>query len=209
MGRLKKTVSDYKKNKASLIKKKKELKNSQDELSILSLILQIFSKGGVSSYIISQSLGEIESYANEILEDIDSGEKRIIFKTDKEVGKSKSKRIKDTLDIFIEDANGFEGSYEEYSNGEGTTVNFSIRLALSKILSKRNNVWNGIIILDEIFGPLDEYNKDQMVKVINMLKKEFSQIFVISHTDIKDSFDDVIYIIKDKKKNTSKIKLLA
>jgi len=208
-GAANRSIKSYERDKKEITKRKKKLDVVRKEADRYSLLINILGKNGVSSKIISMSLDEIEDYANEILLDIDNGEKKIEFRTDKEVGKGRKRSIRDTLDIWIYDVTGEEGSYEEYSNGEGTTVNFAIRLALSKILAKRNNVWHGIIILDELFGPLDEFNKEQMIKVINHLRKHFNQVFVISHTDIKDAFDLIINIIKDGITNTSHLKKAA
>jgi DNA repair exonuclease SbcCD ATPase subunit/DNA repair exonuclease SbcCD nuclease subunit len=209
LGRYNQQIKDHKKHEKGIKNKKKEYKDQVHKVTICKIVSDCFGPNGVSARIISNTLEEIEDYANDILKEIDNGEKRIEFRTNKEVGKGRKKAIRDTLDIWIYDSNGDEGKYEEYSNGESVTINFSIRLALSKVLSKSQNSWSGIVVLDELFGSLDEYNKEKMVNVINHLKKEFSQVFIISHTDIKDAFDNTVYIRKNLETNISSIKKVA
>ena len=205
IGKYKQQIKSYLSDKKKLQEKELQLKKKSAIANQYKILVSVFGKNGVSSRVIADSLKEIKEHANEILNDIDNGEKKILFETLKE----SKKELKDSLDIFIEDKEGHKRKYETYSGGESTLINFSIRLALSYMLSKRNNVWHGVIVLDEVMGTLDESNREKIIKVINYLRKYFKQIFIISHTDIKDAFDSIIWIEKNNKTNISKVKKIV
>ena len=113
--------------------------------------------------------------------------------------------MSDSLDILIENDRATR-VYESYSGGQRALINFAIGMALSKILSKLNDVAFGFVALDEIFGSLDEYSKDKMIDVINYLKPSFFQMLVISHTNLKDHFANEILVEFDNNTGISKIK---
>ena len=199
---LKKQAELYKKEKKEL---KKKIKVVLEEYNKLSQLNDIFGKNGIIATIINNSIQEIETEANEILNDIDGGQSTIEIETTKE---TKGKQLRDTLEIYIDTPMG-RRKFDSFSGGEKTILNFSIRMALSKLLSTREKVWHGVIFLDEVFAALDKHNRSKMIIVINYLEKLFNQIFVISHTELQDSFPYLIKIEKDEKTGISIIKEAA
>lgn len=205
-GSLKRQSLDYKKLKKKIAGKKEELKSKKNDLVISDILIKMFGKNGISAKVINASIGEIEDYANNILKNIDDGEKTIMFKSSKIIGIG---IVRDSLDIIISDKTDKQRKYETYSGGERTIINLSIRLALAHLLSRKNKIISSIIILDEVFGALDEFNKDKVVHVLNYLKKQFEQIFVISHTNIKDAFNFLLWVEKNSLTDISRMKKIA
>lgn len=194
------SLKDKQKELEELREKVKKLTNRYNNWNILK---NAFSKNGIISEIIKNSIEELEENANQVLSEIDDGEFKISFETE---GETKKGKPKDTLDIWINNVKRkTQRKYRSYSGGQRAIFNFSIRMALSMLLSKREGVFYGIVFLDEIFGSLDEYNREKMKKVINFLKGMFPQIFAISHTDLQEAFHNLIKIEYEKKTNTSKI----
>ena len=200
---LEKTISDYEKQQEQILEIKKGIKKSRKSLNIYTTLKNIFNKNGIVADIIQNSIEEIQDMTNRILTDINGGEMTVIFETTKEV--KSDKILRDTLDIKIETEAG-ERNYESFSGGERTIINFSIRLALSKMISKMNGVNLGFIVLDEVFGALDSFNRDKIRKVINYLSSDFCQIFNISHNEnMEDCFRNRIIIQKNHRTGVSKI----
>ena len=199
---LEKTISDFEKQQDQILKIKKEIKRSRKSLNIYTTLKNIFNKNGIVADIIQNSIEEIQDTTNQILTDINGGEMTVIFDMTKEV--KSDKILRDTLDIKIETEAG-KRNYESFSGGEKTIINFSIRLALSKMISKMNGVNFGFIVLDEVFGALDDYNRNKMSRVINYLKSDFNQIFLISHDEMKERFKNYIRIVKNHRTGVSKI----
>jgi len=195
-------INNYESQKKSYKNKKSKYKKLKWEYNCLNILKNAFGKNGVSSDVIKESLEEISREANLILKEINNGEYKIVFETIKE---NKDKSVSDSLDIYVENNRALR-LYESYSGGQKSIINFSIRMALSKILSKLNNVAFGMVCLDEVFGQLDNFNKDKMIDVINYLKPTFFQILVISHSDLKESFENNLVIEFNKKNGISEFK---
>ncbi len=79
------------------------------------------------------------------------------------------------------------------SGGEEDIVNLCLRLAVSQMISERTGQPFSLLILDEVFGSLDEQRRDNVLQLLHRLGNQFSQVLVISHIDlIKESLNHAI-----------------
>jgi len=79
------------------------------------------------------------------------------------------------------------------SGGEEDIVNLCLRLAVSQMISERTGQPFSLLILDEVFGSLDEQRRDNVLQLLHRLGNQFSQVLVISHIDIiKESLNHTI-----------------
>ncbi len=92
------------------------------------------------------------------------------------------------------------------SGGEEDLVNLCVRLAISQIIAQRSGKTLSLLILDEIFGSLDESRRSNVVNLLRSLTNSFEQVILITHIeDIKDEIDNIITIEYDLEKGCSKI----
>jgi exonuclease SbcC len=155
-----------------------------------------FSKNGVPAMLIEQSLPQIESKANEILEKLSGGTTSIRFETQQEYKSGKREDRKETLDIQITDNEGTRG-YEMYSGGEAFRINFAIRLSLSEILAQRAGARLQTLVIDEGFGSQDELSRQRLVEAINIVRGDFKKVLVITHIEsLKEAFPTRIEVTK-------------
>jgi exonuclease SbcC len=76
-----------------------------------------------------------------------------------------------------------------FSGGEAFRINFAIRLALSEMLTRRKGARLQTLVIDEGFGSQDNLGRQRLIESINLVKKDFAKIFVITHIDeVKDAF---------------------
>jgi DNA repair exonuclease SbcCD ATPase subunit len=55
----------------------------------------------------------------------------------------------------------------------------------------------GLLVLDEVFGPLDPDRKDRMLLALERLRSRFRQVLVITHDEtIKEQLPGAIEVIK-------------
>jgi exonuclease SbcC len=102
----------------------------------------------------------------------------------------------DTLDIIISDAKGTR-AYETYSGGEAFRINFSVRLALAKLLAQRAGTTLQMLIIDEGFGTQDAQGCERLVAAINAISSEFSCILAVTHMpQFKEAFQNRIEVYK-------------
>ena len=168
----------------------RQIRDCDRDLSICSALTEAFGKDGIQALIIENALGAIEKFANDMLDHMQT---RFVIelKTQKQ---TKSGEDKESLDILIYDGSGMR-PFESYSGGERTLINLAIRLALSKAISALHGVSMQSLFMDEVFGALDEVNREEVVKVLSFLSRSFSQVLVVSHTDqVKDVIDSGIVI---------------
>jgi exonuclease SbcC len=166
-----------------------------------------FGKNGIQALMIENILPQLEAESNHILSRLTGNQFHVQFLTQK-TSKSTSKKntkLLDTLDILISDTQGTR-TYETYSGGEAFRINFSIRLALAKLLAQRAGTALQMLIIDEGFGTQDGEGCDRLIASINAISSEFSCILAVTHIQqFKEAFQTRIEI--EKTNQGSQIKL--
>jgi exonuclease SbcC len=186
-------LDDLRKRKADYAAEREEL---QQEIARHKTLERAFGKDGVPALLIEQSLPQIETRANELLDRLSDGQMSIRFVTQAEYKDKKREDLKETLDIQISDAAGVR-DYEMYSGGEAFRVNFAIRLALSEVLAQRKGARLQTLVIDEGFGSQDIQGRQRLIEAINLVKDDFAKILVITHLDeLKDAFPTRIEVEK-------------
>ncbi len=163
------------------------------EVRIYKELAQAFGKRGAQALIIEMALPEIEIEANRLLSKMTDGRMHLKIETQRETKKGD---VLETLDINISDELGTR-NYELFSGGEVFRINFAIRIALSKLLTKRAGAPLLTLIIDEGFGTQDSTGIEKLKEAINSIKDDFDKIFVITHIeDLRDAFPTRINVIK-------------
>ena len=169
------------------------------------ILEKAFSKNGIQVAIIETIVPEIEKEANRILNKLTENQMHIALKTQRE--KVSTSGLKETLDVVIADNVGTR-NYELYSGGEAFKIDFSLRLALSRLLANRAGARLQTLIIDEGFGSQDSAGKERLIEVIRSIQNEFELILVVTHLDeLKESFPVQIQVIKEEE--GSKVRLVA
>ena len=189
-------VSVLAKLKESKQKQKAEKESLNEQVARLKALERAFGKDGIPALLIEQALPEIESNANEILDRLSDGSMSVKFETQREFKDKKREDRKETLDIRIRDGVG-ERDYELFSGGEAFRVNFAIRLALSRVLSRRAGARLRTLVIDEGFGSQDAEGRQRLIEAINMVSGDFAKILEITNMEeLKDAFPARIEVTK-------------
>ena len=181
-------------------KRKVQIENeiNEDNLQItrLKMLEVAFGKNGIPALLIEQSLPQIETQANEILDRLSNGVMSVSFETQREYRDKKREDKKQTLDIIIRDGAGSR-EYELFSGGEAFRINFAIRLALSRVLAQRSGARLQTLVIDEGFGSQDAEGRQRLVEAINLVAPDFEKILIITHLEeLKDVFPSRIEVSK-------------
>lgn len=175
---------------------KNEINDDNLQVSRLKMLETAFGKNGIPALLIEQSLPQIETQANEILDRLSNGDMSVSFETQREFRDKKREDKKETLDIIIRDSAGSR-EYELFSGGEAFRINFAIRLALSRVLAQRSGARLQTLVIDEGFGSQDAEGRQRLVEAINMVNPDFEKILVITHLEeLKDAFPSRIEVTK-------------
>ena len=175
-----------------------ELQAAKRKYTIYQELAKAFGKNGIQALTIENILPQLEAETNQILARLTGNQFHVQFVTQK-ASKNKSKKntkLIDTLDILIADAQGTR-AYETYSGGEAFRINFSIRLALAKLLAQRSGTSLKMLIVDEGFGTQDSEGCNRLVAAINAIASDFSCILAVTHMpQFKEAFQTRIEVHK-------------
>lgn len=173
--------------------KRKALSAAVENESVYRQLAQVFGKKGIQAMLIETALPEIEAEANRLLARMTDGRMNLTFETQQATKKGD---ISETLDIKIADELGTR-NYEMFSGGEAFRIDFSVRIALSRLLARRAGAPLPTLIIDEGFGTQDADGIEKLKEAINSVQDDFQKILVITHIDeLKDAFPTRIDVVK-------------
>ena len=92
------------------------------------------------------------------------------------------------------------------SGGEEDLANLVLRLAISQMIAERAGQTFSLLILDEVFGSLDEARRLHVVELLRKLGDRFDQIVLITHIEsVRDGVDHVIMVRYDENTGASRV----
>ncbi len=76
-----------------------------------------------------------------------------------------------------------------FSGGEAFRIDFSLRVALSKLLARRAGTALQTLIIDEGFGSQDEDGLSHIMEALHTIRDDFAKVIVVSHlSSLKEQF---------------------
>ncbi len=96
------------------------------------------------------------------------------------------------------------------SGGEEDLCNLVLRLAISRMIAERAGQPFSLLVLDEVFGSLDESRRDNVVALLRRLHDQFEQVIVITHVeDVREGLDRVLSVSYDPESGRSRVRASA
>ncbi len=161
--------------------------------SLFDELTKAFGKKGVQAMLIETAIPELEREANRLLSRITDNQMHVTFDMQRSTKKGDTV---ETLEIKIADALGTR-AYDSFSGGEATRINFAIRIALSRLLSRRAGASLETLVIDEGMSALDADGRERFIEAITSIQHDFQRILVITHLDeLKERFPARITITK-------------
>jgi exonuclease SbcC len=95
------------------------------------------------------------------------------------------------------------------SGGEQDIANLCLRLAISQMIAERAGQTFSLLILDEVFGSLDESRRQNVVELLRGLQDRFEQVILITHIEqVREGLDRVISVRYDEERGCSVVEQL-
>jgi exonuclease SbcC len=92
------------------------------------------------------------------------------------------------------------------SGGEEDLANLVLRLAISQMIAERAGQAFSLLILDEVFGSLDEARRHNVVELLRRLHDRFEQVVIITHVEsVREGLDRVISVRYDEEAGVSRV----
>ena len=102
----------------------------------------------------------------------------------------------ETYGIRIFDA-GRAFDLDRFSGSEIDLANLALRVAISEHVRFQSGGAVGLLVLDEVFGPLDDDRKERMLLALERLRGRFRQVLVVTHdAAIKEQLPNAIEVVK-------------
>lgn len=153
--------------------KKRKLLETQQYYELSALMLQ---DNGIKARIIKQYIPTINKMINKYLSALDFF---VSFNLDENFNETVKSRHRD------------EFTYESFSEGQKLRIDLALTFAWREIAKLKNSVNTNLLIFDEILdGSLDSTGVDLFMTLLEKINIE--NIFIISHRDIGDKFEDNI-----------------
>jgi len=197
-GRLQQRFTQLESLQTQYEEQQKQLQDFQRQYRVHQELAQAFGKNGIQALMIENILPQLEAETNHILARLTGNQLHVQIVTQRAGRRTSKKTTKliDTLDILIADASGTR-PYETYSGGEAFRINFSIRLALARLLAQRAGTSLQMLIVDEGFGTQDSEGCDRLIAAINAIASDFSCILTVTHMpQFKEAFQTRIEVRK-------------
>jgi exonuclease SbcC len=102
----------------------------------------------------------------------------------------------ESYEIQIHDAGRVYGM-DRFSGSETDLANLALRVAISEHVRFQSGGTVGLLVLDEVFGPLDSDRKERMLLALERLKARFRQVLVVTHdVEVKEQLPSAIEVVK-------------
>ena len=93
------------------------------------------------------------------------------------------------------------------SGGEEDIANLALRLAISQMIADRAGQPLSLLVLDEIFGSLDEERRAAVVDLLRSLADRFPQVILITHIEgVREGMDRVVRVDLDGEHGVARVR---
>jgi len=90
------------------------------------------------------------------------------------------------------------------SGGEEDLANLVLRLAISQMIAERAGQQFLLLVLDEVFGSLDESRRNNVVELLRRLQDRFEQVILITHIEsVREGLDQIVNVRYDEETGAS------
>ncbi|MDW8020189.1 MAG: SMC family ATPase [Chloroherpetonaceae bacterium] len=193
-------MNKLKDTRITLQNARETLQHEQEEHAQYEALRDIFSVSGIQSMLIENAVPFIEQEANLLLEKLTNNQMSLRIEMQR---MQQNGRQVDSLEIRIIDSTGNSRDYETFSGGEKFRIDFSLRIALSKLLAVQHQVGVKMLVIDEGFGTQDVEGLEAIIEAINAVRTDFEKILLITHIDrLREAFESKIYVTRDAKKGS-------
>jgi exonuclease SbcC len=156
-------------------------------------LVAAFGRQGIPARVIAAAIPEIQAEANAVLERLSDGDLAVSLETERA---SQKGTVSETVDLTVW-AGGTSRDLALLSGGEAFRVGFALRVALSRLLTRRAGIRLEMLVIDEGFGSQDMEGRGRMIDALQRVADEFALVLVVTHVeDLKDAFSDRIEVSK-------------
>lgn len=181
-----------------LLKKQKKIQSKVKRLEVkvrnLSILEAALGNRGIKQDIIDDLIPVFEEKIKYYLRQLTDGIQIKLSTTVK--AKSVDKEI-DRFTILVYSGKN-KVNFDLVGGGIKKVIQIAISFALSEFALEQNGTKTDFILLDEMFGELDEVARQNLIKLLENMQKRFKNIIIISHIqEVQDLIKNQIEVIQE------------
>lgn len=151
-------------------------------------------KGGVPALVVENTVPQIESGANDLLQQLSAGRLRVALETQRQ---TKAGTFSEALAVRVY-VDAIERPYTFLSGAQQWLTDLALRISLSRLLQARAGAEVGLLVIDEGFGSLDAAGRSRVAEAIAALSMQFRKLLVITHlAEMQDILPARITVTRD------------
>lgn len=173
-----------------------QLQAKQESAKVLQTVERLFGDRGMQAYVLELTVNRLNHHIANKLKTIDQNIK-LWFSCFRE--KADGTTGVD-IQVYVKDGDKEQVAFSLYSGGERQILSLVVLDAYSELASHMGTGFN-ILMLDEVFGPLDSYNSGRLFAYVDsMSSRSKTSILLTAHNqEIKDSiqFDTILTAVRN------------
>jgi len=195
---LKSCQESIKKVESELQKLNDEVKEKNESQQYYITLKDLYKN--IKYHVFDTVVNELNDNVNDYVQTLFNADVRVSFETETTDSKGEIKQ-KFSTSIVMDNV---QRDFESLSGGEKKRIELAVSFALSNIVANRSHKTFNFMFLDEVFEGLDENGRELIVDLLNRLKQERENIFIIDHFNAtKDLVDNTLSV--EKRDGISKI----
>lgn len=183
---------NYNSKKTELENTQQQLIENQHNLDQLNIIVKMFSKEGLQSYMLDRLIPVINSFLKIYLDKITDGEIQAAFSLTTDTGKEK-------LHLTVQRKNG-GNTYESLSSGEAARLDVCLILALHRYLKEK--LPTPMLILDDVFDKIDTKGIERTMNTLLEIAHSMPIIIISHNRDLTRYAHHVLTVSKKDRVST-------
>ena len=177
---------------ADIVAREADLATATAALKVAEAVAKVFSPAGVRAFLLDEVTPFLNDQTAKYLGGLSDGHITATWTTLIKTGKGE---LREKFSIEVTNSTGGE-TFRGISGGEKRKVRIACALALQDLVARRATKPIEIFIADEVDDALDAAGLERLADVLKEKASERGSVFVISHSDIKDWFANVITVTK-------------
>jgi exonuclease SbcC len=170
--------------------RQEQLETAKKQQTVYAQLARDFSSKGMVNHVANHIIEELLEEANRHLRALSSGR----YELELEQGEDRSEDRIVVLDGYT---SAPPRDVSTLSGGETFLASLALALSVKVFLARTRQL--GCFFIDEGFGTLDEHTVQEVGDVLEMLKREGSQVGIITHRhDLVERFEDVLEVTNEQ-----------
>lgn len=183
--------------RTSLSKERVVVREAQEERQVYAYWAQAFSRTGIQSLLLDEVAHAFNKNRDRVFPVLTRGVYDVQFST---TSQTSAGELREKTEFVVRE-HGTPVPYESLSGGQRRRVDLGVMLALALTVSQQHGAPGvlGIMVLDEVFGFLDDDGAEGLFDALQEIQKTVPSLYAVTHdTHLQSMFPSVLHVEQDE-----------